>query len=198
MHEELPMHDTYQDHYRRLASSAAFSKYCELTFGVDLSQDGFSDKAQLDLMTNFVGITKADHCLDLGCGNGKIAAYVALRTGASIDGIDYSSEAIACAKGIAPRRGALHFELGEINALDLPTEKYSVIYLVDTIYFSNDYELMRRKHGVAESLRSDFEREGNVSRCEPLRESAGPAEPFEHFCLWCNRYLYRIAKDRPR
>jgi ubiquinone/menaquinone biosynthesis C-methylase UbiE len=140
MPEDQPMLETYEEYYRRVASSRAFSRYCELTFGHDLSQDGFSDRAQLDLLIELLGIGPGDSCLDLGCGNGRIAAYIAGRSGARIDGIDYSAAAIEAAAALAPAGGRLGFALGDINSLDLPAGAYSAIYLVDSIYFSRDYE----------------------------------------------------------
>ena len=41
------------------------------------------------------------HCLDVGCGNGRIAAYVASSTGASVDGLDFSERSIEFAQAIA-------------------------------------------------------------------------------------------------
>jgi hypothetical protein len=66
-----PMYDVYQEYYERVGRSAAFSLYCERVFGVDLSQDGFSDMQQLDCMIALLGIGETDLCLDVGCGNGR-------------------------------------------------------------------------------------------------------------------------------
>lgn len=143
MSGESPMLEVYEEYYRRAEASPAFSRYCEMTFGVDLSQDGFSDAAQLELMLDRLEIGSDDRCLDIGCGNGRIAAYVSDRRGAVVDGIDYSNAAVASARSRGAERGASQvsrFEVADINRLSIPTELYSVIYLIDSLYFSEDYD----------------------------------------------------------
>jgi SAM-dependent methyltransferase len=134
-----PMYDVYQEYYERVGRSAAFSLYCERVFGVDLSQDGFSDMQQLDCMIALLGIGETDLCLDVGCGNGRIARYVTLKTGAAVEGLDYSERAITSAQAMASLDRRLSFISQDINELKLEKGKYSVIYLIDSIYFSNDF-----------------------------------------------------------
>jgi SAM-dependent methyltransferase len=135
-----PMYDVYQEYYARVSRSAAFSTYCRLVFGVDLSQDGFSDQKQLDFMIRELGLDETTHCLDVGCGNGRIAEYVARNTGASVDGLDYSERAIDFARAIAEPGGNLSFFQQDINELHLEPGKYAAIYLIDSIYFSAAYK----------------------------------------------------------
>lgn len=134
------MYDVYQEYYARVSRSAAFSTYCRLVFGVDLSQDGFSDQSQLDFMIRALGLDETTHCLDVGCGNGRIAAYVASSTGASVDGLDFSERAIEFAQAIATPGSNLSFFQQDINELHLEPGKYAAIYLIDSIYFSAAYK----------------------------------------------------------
>jgi SAM-dependent methyltransferase len=143
MGEAGSMHEVYEEYYRRVAASRAYSRFCELCFGRDYSQDGFSDMDQLDLMIGSLGLGPGARCLDLGCGGGGIASYVAARTGAIVDGLDGSPVAIDAARlraegSAAEARGA--FRVADINRLDLSRGLYSAIYLIDSLYFSDDYE----------------------------------------------------------
>jgi ubiquinone/menaquinone biosynthesis C-methylase UbiE len=138
MSDNIPMYDIYQEHYTRISTSKVFSEYCNLVFGLDLAQDGFSDVNQIDVLIKTLGINRNDICLDIGCGNGKIANYVSNKTSSQIFGIDYSEFAISDA-GKIPNPN-LHFYVNDINKIIAEKEKYSVIYLIDSIYFSNDYK----------------------------------------------------------
>ena len=75
--------------------------------------------------------------MDIGCGNGKIANYINVETSAKVDGIDFSEHAINCAKELSNKD--LRFNVQDINELNLSKDVYSVIYSIDSLYFSNDY-----------------------------------------------------------
>ena len=87
---------------------------------------------------NYVEITNIDNVFEIGCGNGKFANYLSKQTNASIHGIDYSSSAINYAQELSKENELLHFSIGDINSLNIPINEYSVILLIDSVYFSND------------------------------------------------------------
>ena len=131
------MSDQYVQFYREANTSRAFSEYCSEVYGIDLTQDGFSDKSELDLMIRFGRVSNCDQVVDIGCGNGKIDRYISQQTGAVILGIDYSVEAIKHANRLVSSN--LKFEVGDINDLS-KIESCDVAILIDSIYFSSDYE----------------------------------------------------------
>jgi len=135
----MTINEKYEEFYRRGNNSKAFSKFCISTFGIDLSQDGFADKEQMDLMIEFADINNNDICLDIGCGNGRIDEYINIKTNAHIHGIDYSKSAISYAKNIGLTNKDLEFTEGDINNLKITSNKYNKILLIDSIYFSDDY-----------------------------------------------------------
>ncbi len=151
----------YDEFYRRANGSEAFARYCEETFGVDLTQDGFTDRNQLDYLTTFVHLNARDIGLDVGCGNGKTANYVASLTGAAMHGMDKSGVAIDFAR---ERHGtAEKWSVGDINELDLEPGKYTVALFLDSLYFSDDIRttLERAYTGLREGgrigiMHSDF------------------------------------------
>ena len=133
-----PIYYFYRDYYAAIENSVAFSEYAKRAFGKDLGQHGFSDLDQLHHMLDLVELTGGSHVLDIGCGNGKIAEYVSLRTGAHVTGIDYVPEAIEQAQRRTQRKhDRLRFEVGDIQTLRLE-DKFDLILSIDSIFFGSD------------------------------------------------------------
>ena len=88
------MFDFYTRFYQAVASSAANAEYCERVYGRNLCQHGFAELAHLDHLIQVSEISAGTRVLDLGCGNGMIAAYIADQTGAHVTGIDFIERAI--------------------------------------------------------------------------------------------------------
>jgi len=144
------MRDFYERFYRAVAGSPAHAAFCERVFGRNLCQHGFADMAQLDALIAAAQLQPGQAGLDLGCGNGLIAEYIADRTGATITGLDFIPQAVADAQArVAAKADRLSFMVGDINALDLPPAAFDVIISIDTIYFSNDYPATIRELGGA-------------------------------------------------
>ncbi len=157
---ELLFYDAYEDFYTMAESSRVFQAYCIDAFGEDFSQDGFSDRKQVDLILPYIPFARfgghsyqdgenpfsphkpteyvAD-ILDIGCGNGKMLGYLQRRTGASIHGFDYSEQAIKTARKLFSKNA--EFQVGVIGNIDYPEEKFDVIISMDTMYFARDMAL---------------------------------------------------------
>ena len=134
------MQDFYHDFYRATQTSAAHAQFCHRVFGLNLCQHGFADITQLDMLVAAANLRPDQHLLDIGCGNGMIAEYLAERSGARVTGLDNAPEAICQASARAQKSTTqLSFVLGDINALALAPDTYDVVALIDSIYFSNDY-----------------------------------------------------------
>ena len=56
MPTENEMFDWYQDYYTTVEKSAVYSKYCNMVFGRDFSQQGFSNMDQITAMLNLLEI----------------------------------------------------------------------------------------------------------------------------------------------
>lgn len=134
------MRDFYEAFYQTAAQSAVHAAFCTRCFGRNLCQHGFADMVQLDALLQTVKLRPGQQALDLGCGNGLMAEYMADCTGAHVTGLDYIPEAIRQAQERTPlKRTHLNFMVGDINALDLPAQTFDVISAIDTLYFSYDY-----------------------------------------------------------
>jgi ubiquinone/menaquinone biosynthesis C-methylase UbiE len=135
----MEINDVYEEFFRRVNGSPTFSKYCDEVFGIDLSQDGFADKSQLDFLIDAMGLNAEDICVDIGCGNGRISDYINRRTNASMIGLDYSPSAIEFARAMEESNPKLRFAIGDINDLRIPVSHFTAALLIDTVYFSEDY-----------------------------------------------------------
>lgn len=134
------MRDFYEDFYRLTATSTAHAEFCQRVFGRDLCQHGFADMTQLHALIAGLRLQPGARALDLGCGSGMIAEYVADCTGAHVTGLDYIPEAIRIARErTIAKQDRLAFAVGDINALELPPQTFDAIISIDSIYFSDDY-----------------------------------------------------------
>lgn len=127
----------YERYYAAIATSLAYAQFCERVFGRNFGQHGFADMAQLDALIDAVCIDPNDDVLDLGCGNGAMAAYVAAVTGARVTGADFSLAAITQAQRLAalqPER--LSFRVADIAALPFSPASFDVLLSIDTLYFT--------------------------------------------------------------
>jgi ubiquinone/menaquinone biosynthesis C-methylase UbiE len=208
MQDKTLMYDVYQDFYKRVNTSKAFSQYCSSVYGIDLSQDGFCTKQQLGLMVKELKINQHDVCLDIGCGNGQIANYINKKTKALIKGIDYSENAIKCAREI--KNSILSFEVQNINDMRIEKNRYSVIYLMDSIYFSTDYK--KTVSQIYEVLinggrigifycESEFDKEKQLRKIEKDETKIAVLLnvlriPYSVFDLSFENYKYMIRKNK--
>jgi ubiquinone/menaquinone biosynthesis C-methylase UbiE len=134
------MKDFYTAFYTAVERSPAHRAFCERVFGLDLSQHGFTDLEQLELLLQVAEVKAGDRLLDLGCGNGRMAEYISDRTGAHVTGLDYIPQAIFSARQrTTAKADRLEFVVGDINHLELPAAAFDLILLMDTLYFSEDY-----------------------------------------------------------
>lgn len=129
----------YREVHARAPESAAYGTLCERVFGRNLCQQGQADMAQIDALVAALRISAEHRILDLGCGNGLLAAYIAERTGAHVTGVDLSAAGIDYAKAHAqPERGRVAFEVGNVNALAFPEASFDQVLSIDTLHLAAD------------------------------------------------------------
>ena len=136
MKHDLLFYDAYEAFYTMADRSAAFRAFCAEAYGADFSQDGFSNREQIDMILPYIPQHPDVHLLDVGCGNGKMLGYLQRKTGAYIHGFDYSSQAIATARALFPTRA--DFREGIIGEIQYPEAAFDVIISMDTLYFAKD------------------------------------------------------------
>ena len=136
-HAERP--DLYWYYFRKFYAAAnaseAHSALCERAFGKDLCQEGMVDMEALDDLIDRLQLHRGAAVLDLGCGAGGIAEYISDRTGVKVTGLDISPSAIEVALArTESKRDRLNFVIGDLNALDLPSENYDTAINLDPNY----------------------------------------------------------------
>jgi len=131
------MYEVYESFYKTVEKSAEFSKFCSTVYGIDLSQDGFSDIEQIEFLLEKLSLSPESRFLDIGCGNGKLLAYVYSKTGADVYGFDYSPTAVESAKNRLPDLKE-NFNVGDIDEISYEEQFFDAIVSVDTLYFTDD------------------------------------------------------------
>jgi|WetSurMetagenome_2_1015567.scaffolds.fasta_scaffold43020_3 SAM-dependent methyltransferase len=134
------MKDFYEKFYASIGNSPAHREFCERAYGRDLGQHGFADMEQLGLLQGMTRLGPAHRALDLGCGDGRIAEYLSDSTGAHVTGLDFIEAAVCTARErTAAKADRLAFAVGDINRLELPASTFDILFVIDSIYFSQDY-----------------------------------------------------------
>ena len=129
----------YQKFYPAARASAAHTKLCERSFGLDLTQEGMTDMTALHHLLQLLEPKEREHILDLGCGAGVIAEYIVEKTGVRVTGLDYAEPAIAEAnERTRDKRDRLSFVTGDMNALDFPEQSFDTVISIDTLYWVDD------------------------------------------------------------
>ena len=129
----------YRDFYDKAHTSQAHSKFCELTFGLNLTQEGQMDMDSVHDLLDRLQLEPGQRVLDLGCGAGGISEYISDKTGTHVTGLDYSKTAIAVAKARTENKHSqLDFIEADLNKLDLEPHSYDAAISIDSIYWVND------------------------------------------------------------
>ena len=112
-----------------------------------MGQHGFSDMAQVESLLYAAQLRTGESALDLGCGDGRLAEYIAGRTGARVTGLDLMPDAIAAAcVRAATRREQLEFVAGDIGRLEtiFPPASFDALIAIDTLYFTDLTDTLRQ------------------------------------------------------
>lgn len=146
--QDVPFYTAYDYFYNMVEKNPVFSDYCTQVFGMDLSQDGFSDLEQVKGVIKAAGIKAGNTVLDMGCGNGKMLEYITDTTGAVGYGFDFSPNAIRHAIArTKSKANKLVFEVASLDDAQYASGMFDAVLSVDTLYFSKD---MR---GLVEKIR---------------------------------------------
>ena len=161
----------YQGFWTTAYQSKAHSKLCERVFGKNLCQDGMVDMRALDYLLELLDLKPDDHVLDIGCGIGLIAEYIADQTGARVTGLDYSGPAIDFANKLMRDKGKkLDFVKGDLNSLNLTESTFDAVVSLDTLYWVSD--LNKTLAQLLRAIKSGGQL--GIFLLQSLEEDAGP------------------------
>ena len=141
-----PIYYWYREYYTTAPHSPAYQRFCTELYGRYLCQANFSDMEQLACLAQALDLRPGERALDLGCGIGLIAEYLAEATGAGFTGIDYCPEAVTQAlERTAAKRRQLDFAVQNLDTLDFPDGTFDALVAIDTLYMPNDLDATLRK-----------------------------------------------------
>jgi ubiquinone/menaquinone biosynthesis C-methylase UbiE len=133
-----PIYYWYREFFPAATLSQAYGQFCERLYGKNLCQAGFSDMRQIDDMLRLLKLGPQSRVLDLGCGTGLMAEYIAEISGAQVYGMDYCPDAIEIASArTESRHDRLEFQVGNLDHLDYPEHFFDVILSIDSLYMPN-------------------------------------------------------------
>jgi len=136
-----PIYYWYEDFYARAVSSPAYAEFCQLLYGQNLTQAGFCDMAQINLLPLALELRQGVETLEMGCGPGCVSEYLSDLTGAKFLGVDYSREAIRQAQErTISKRKRLDFIISNFDTLDFSIRSFDAILSIDSLYMPGDLE----------------------------------------------------------
>jgi tRNA/tmRNA/rRNA uracil-C5-methylase (TrmA/RlmC/RlmD family) len=95
------------------------------TFGVDFGQNSWVTVDEYDRFMDWLGLGPDGHALEVACGSGGPALYLARATGCRVTGVDINEHGVHTATEMAARLG--YAERGRFTAVDanspLPSRK---------------------------------------------------------------------------
>lgn len=94
----------YGAHYQAFAAGV-YEEVRRTAFGEDIGQNSWLTAAELDRVLLRLDLRPSNRLLDVGCGSGGPALYVARRTGCQVVGVELSAEGVAEATRLAHEAG---------------------------------------------------------------------------------------------
>lgn len=100
-------------------------------------------EAVFDRMLEVLGPMAGEHCLEIGCGGGRLLQRVLLAGAAYAAGLDHSPDMLELSRKrneAAIDRGLAELKLGEADKLPWPDRAFSVALSANTFFFIADPE----------------------------------------------------------
>ena len=130
---------------RKQYTNEGISKY-QMIIG-----DGFVSPGGIETTEEFSKLLEVktdDNVLDLGCGVGGAAFYIARKYGCYVYGIDLSVNMIMCALESAASTGngdKVSFEVSDASKRDLPGNCYDAVFSRDAFFYVHEKEVLLKK-----------------------------------------------------
>jgi len=166
-------------------TSAEIRRY-EAIFGRHFISPGGLDSTRRFL--ELVDLRPEFCVLDVGCGIGGSAFYMARSFGCQVDGIDLSAEMIRVARERVKEEGLeakVQFFEGDCLTFKYPRHDYNLVYSREVFLHVVD------KRSVFVSLRKNLAPAGRLLFTDYIR---GPAAPSEEFRAYVDKYGYSLER----
>lgn len=128
--------DLYGTAYGNFATQALEQVRRE-TYGEDLGQSSWVTSHEYRRFFDLLELAPADHVLDLGCGSGGPALFLARERGCRVTGVDVNEAGIRAGLTLARQASlddGVHFRRADVREpLPFPEEAFDVIVCMDTM-----------------------------------------------------------------
>jgi SAM-dependent methyltransferase len=139
--------DLYNSTYARFQEDLVAAVRRE-TFGEDIGQNSWLTVAEFDSFLDRLALNPGDRVLDVACGSGGPALYLARTRGCRVTGFDANENGIAAALEASVRNGLsdlADFKAGNANQpLPFPSGSFDAILCIDSInHFEDRPDVLR-------------------------------------------------------
>jgi cyclopropane fatty-acyl-phospholipid synthase-like methyltransferase len=144
--------DAYRIAYKTITSEAGKSERLRAFGDDDIGQHSWTMPKELLGMIEASGLNAQSSVLDVGCGAGGPAMFVAQQTGCRITGLDIDRQGIETANTLAIERGLSNrcqfFSHNATDPFDIVDASYDLIFAIDSIF-----HIPRRERFLSEARR---------------------------------------------
>jgi SAM-dependent methyltransferase len=128
--------DAYNTTYRHFGEAVYARVRCE-AFGEDIGQNSWLTADECRTYCAWLQVDAASHVLEVGCGSGGPALFVARTTGARVTGVDINAHGIAAGNAMAHDQqleARVHFEQADARgALPFAEAHFDALLCIDAI-----------------------------------------------------------------
>jgi SAM-dependent methyltransferase len=177
----------------------------------EVAPNGSVTRSELRRLARDLGVGPGQRLVDLACGNGGVALWLARETGAHATGVDLSAEAVRQARERVAAFGVdgrADFLVGDFAGTGLPARSFDGAVSIDALWMAADKPAVLRE--VARLLRPgapfvfttwDFGVEPpegpQVADHRPLLEEAGFAvETYDRLADWEREFRATVERHR--
>ncbi|MCP4981135.1 MAG: methyltransferase domain-containing protein [Gammaproteobacteria bacterium] len=130
--------NAYQIAYRTITSEAARSERSRAFGDDDIGQHSWTTPGELLNMISACELSEQSVVLDIGCGAGGPALFVARQSGCHVTGLDIDEQGIKIANARAAKQGLsdrCQFQVhNATNPFNFPDASFDLIFAIDSIF----------------------------------------------------------------
>jgi len=147
--ERVDLFDSTYSHFTERVLEAVRQE----TFGADIGQNSWVTADEYDRFIAWLGLAPGRRVLDVACGSGGPALYVARATGCHVTGIDANANGVATASQMAARSGhaqQVEFTVADAEArLPFGENTFDALLCIDSMnHFPDRLAVLREWHRV--------------------------------------------------
>lgn len=157
--------DLYNATYSRFGE-AVLARVRQEAFGEDIGQNSWLTADECRTYCAWLQLGPASHLLEVGCGSGGPALFIARTTGAQVTGVDINAPGIAAANAMAQEQqleARVHFEQADASGiLPFADAQFDALLCIDAInHLPGRLQVLREWHRLVKA-------EGRILFTDPI------------------------------